>query len=62
MWRTGVLAGDGGEDGVEVGLREGAAGEQRLQQGVVSPRQRRHASHSARQANFLERRRLGRVS
>jgi len=41
-WLTGVLAGDGGEDGVEVALGEGPAGEQRLQQGVVPPRQRRH--------------------
>ena len=28
-WRTGVLAGDEGKDGVEVALGEGAAGEQR---------------------------------
>ena len=41
-WRTGVLAGDGGEDGAEVAVGERAPGEQRLQQGVVPPRQRRH--------------------
>ena len=41
--RTGVLARDAGEDGVEVALGERAAVEQRLQQGVVPPRQRRHA-------------------
>jgi len=29
-WRTGVLAGDEGKDGVEVALGEGAAGEQRV--------------------------------
>jgi len=37
-WRTGFLAGDGGEDGAEVAVRERAPREQRLQQGVVPPR------------------------
>jgi hypothetical protein len=37
---------------VEVGLRERPAGEQRLQQGVVPPRQRRHGS-SASQCSRL---------
>jgi hypothetical protein len=45
--RTGVLAGDASEDGVEVAFGEGTAVEQRLQQRVVPPRQRRHAPGSA---------------
>ena len=48
-WRTGVLAGDGGEDGAEVTVGERAPGEQRLQQGVVPPRQRHHALSLAQQ-------------
>jgi hypothetical protein len=41
---TGVLAADGGEEGVEVSVRERAAGEERLQQRVVPPGERRHRS------------------